>query len=134
VWTSETATAAQLIQEVKAAIYRVVYQQRRGLPSSLRSMLTQEGLAGVFAGARPELSQAELEQAREVLDSVGDDPRYPTAFAFMYGDQAALELGYTPLGVAPRAGFETALAGALQGRGRPAGVSSLQENMQLWPT
>ena len=113
VWTSQTPSVKRLREEVLAAIYRVVYQQRRGLPSSLRSMLTQEGLAEVFAGARPDLQPADLEQSRQVLAIVGDDPGYPTAFAFLYGDRAAEELGYRPLGVAPRAGFATALADAL---------------------
>ena len=50
VWTSESPTISQIDQEVRAAIYRVAYQQRRGLPTALAAMLEQEGLAGVFAG------------------------------------------------------------------------------------
>jgi hypothetical protein len=41
---------------VLAAIYRVAYQQRHGLPTTLRSMLDQEGLAAEFAGAKPTLA------------------------------------------------------------------------------
>jgi hypothetical protein len=49
VWTSELPTAEQIRQEVLAAIYRVAYQQRNGLPTTLRSMLDQEGSSrGVF--------------------------------------------------------------------------------------
>jgi len=114
VWTSETPEVAQLHQDVMAAIYRVVHQQRRGLPSSLRSMLRQEGLAAVFAGARADVPQDELARARAVLSRIGDDPGYPTAFAFMYGDTAAVELGYKPLGVVPRGGFAVALADTLE--------------------
>src|SRR5258708_6736368 len=45
-WTSESPTAVQIRLEVLAAVYRVAYQQRRGLVSSLAAMLDQEGLAG----------------------------------------------------------------------------------------
>src|SRR5205814_6240657 len=41
VWTSESPTAEQLGQEVLAAIYRVTYQQRRGLHWTLGTMLDQ---------------------------------------------------------------------------------------------
>src|SRR5438132_6788058 len=45
-WTSEPVAADQLRREVLAAIYRVAYQRRRGLVTTLRAMLDQEGLAG----------------------------------------------------------------------------------------
>src|ERR1700738_2753391 len=55
-WASESPTAEQIRQEVLAATYRVAFQQRRGLPTTLPAMLEQEGLAGVFAGIRPALA------------------------------------------------------------------------------
>jgi hypothetical protein len=122
VWTSESPGAEQLHQEVLGAIYRVVYQQRRGLPVRLRAMLDQEGLAGLFAGARPDLAPDELARARRVVAGVGDDPGYPTAFACLYGDEAAEQLGYRPLGLPPRAGFAVALADALDRQRDPVGA------------
>jgi hypothetical protein len=113
VWTSESAAADAIPEEVLAAIYRVAYQQRFGLPSSLKSRLEQEGLAGVFAGAQPCLRPSELERARDVVHAMGDDPPYPAVFAALYGDAAAEELGYQQLGLPPRAGFGMALADAL---------------------
>jgi hypothetical protein len=113
VWTSESAAADAIPEEVLAAIYRVAYQQRFGLPSSLKSRLEQEGLAGVFAGAQPCLRPSELERARDVIHALGDDPPYPAVFAALHGDAAAEELGYQQLGLPPRAGFAMALADAL---------------------
>jgi hypothetical protein len=115
-WTSESPTAEQIRLEMQAAIYRVAYQQRRGLPTSLAAMLEQEGLAAVFAGGRPTLPPAQLSAARAVIGPVGADPPYPTVFAAMYGDAAAEQLGYRPLGLPARAGFEVALADALDRR------------------
>jgi hypothetical protein len=113
-WTSESPSAEQLRREVFAAIYRVVYQQRFGLPSSLKSRLEQEGLAGVFAGARPSLEPGELARGRVVVRELGDDPAYSVVFAALYGDEAAGELGYEKLGLPPWAGFAVALADAIE--------------------
>src|SRR3982074_3501865 len=77
VWTSELPTAEQIRQEVTAAIYRVAYQQRHGLPQTLRSMLDQEGLAGVFSGAMPTLAGDALEHARRIVTRDVDEALYP---------------------------------------------------------
>ena len=127
-WTSESPKAEDIRREMLAAIYRVAYQQRRGLPTSLAAMLEQEGLAGVFADARPELAPAQVSAARAVIETLGKDPRYPTVFAAMYGDAAAAELGYAPLGLPARAGFEVALADALERRRDP--LAALQPGRQ----
>jgi hypothetical protein len=115
-WTSELPTSGQIREEMLAAIYRVAYQQRRGLPTTLSAMLEQEGLAGVFAGVQPELAGDELAGARAIIASQGQDPPYPQVFACLYGDAAAEELGYPRLGLPARAGFLVAVADA-QGRG-----------------
>ena len=118
-WTSEPPVRERLYAEVLGAIYRVVYQQRRGLPVTLRAMLDQEGLAQSFAGEVPDLGPDEVVRARRILAEVGDDPGYPTAFACLYGDEAAQQLGYRSLGLPPRAGFAVALADALACRQDP---------------
>ena len=115
-WTSESPTVEQLRQEVLAAIYRVAYQQRVGLPATLRQRLDQEALAAAFAGYAPRLSGTALADARAVIERLGDDPPYPAVFAALYGDEAARELGYAPLGLPPRAGFEVAAADGLAQR------------------
>jgi hypothetical protein len=84
-------------------------------------MLDQEGLAGVFAGARPTLVGEALGRARPIVNRDPDHALYPEIFACMYGDSAAEELGYRPLGLPPRAGFEVALADALEQRRDPVG-------------
>lgn len=119
-WTSESPTAEDISQEVLAAIYRVAYQQQKGLPARLRDMLEQEGLAGVFAGTRPVLTSDELARARRVIHALdADTAPYPVIFASLYGDQAAEQLGYRPLGLPARAGFAVALADTLAQRRDP---------------
>jgi len=118
-WTSETPVAEDVRREMLAAIYRVAYQHCCGLPTSLAAMLDQEGLAGVFAGAGVTLSAAQVSAARAVIETLGKDPPYPTVFAALYGDTAAEQLGYPVLGLPARAGFEVALADALEVRRDP---------------
>jgi hypothetical protein len=113
-WTSALPTPAQIREEVLAAIYRVAYQQCFGLPTTLGAMLDQEGCAGVFAGTRPGLAGADLEAARLIIAGCGKSPPYGEIFACLYGDAAAAELGYQPLGLPARAGFAVAVADALR--------------------
>jgi hypothetical protein len=122
-WTSELPTAEQIREEMLAAIYRVAHQQRHGLPTTLKAMLEQEGLAGAFAGARPGLAGEELARATQSVGELADEAPYPTVFACLYGDAAAVQLGYPPLGLPARAGFAVAVADALARRLDP--VASL---------
>jgi hypothetical protein len=118
-WSSQLPTAEQIRQEVLAAIYRVAYQQRHGLPTTLLSMLDQEGLAAGFAGAKPTLAGDALEHARSIVNRDPHNALYPEIFACLYGDAAAEQLGYRPLGLPPRAGFEVAMAQPLEQRRDP---------------
>lgn len=107
-----------------AAIYRVAYQQRLGLTSSLRQRMDQEGLAASFAGMRPTLPPDALHRTSQTIEALGEDPPYPVVFAALYGDDAAEQLGYCPLGLPPRAGFEVALERVLAEQRDPLAVLS----------
>jgi hypothetical protein len=65
------------------------------------------------------LTTVQVSAARSIVTGLGGDPPYPTVFAAMYGDVAAEQLGYPPLGLPARAGFEVALADALELRRDP---------------
>jgi hypothetical protein len=121
-WTTEPATTEQITAEMLGTVYRVAHKDRHGHPTTLRAMLEQEGLTAVFAGLRPALGPAALAHARRVIAeyaaAAGEDD-YPIAFACMYGDAAAQATGYPVLGLPPRAGFEVALADALERSASP---------------
>ncbi len=112
-WTSETYTAALVRQEVLAAILRVVYVQRHGYAHTLYEMLAQEGCVLQRAGATtPTLAPDELAYTRAVLEPYLDRSDEPMLIAALFGDRAAHELGYPPLGLAEGAGLALALADA----------------------
>jgi hypothetical protein len=51
----------------------------------------------------------------------------------MYGDEAAISVGYPPLGLSPRAGFQVALADALAERRDPVAVLMHTDERRFGP-
>ncbi len=112
-WSSEIPNLESLRLEVLENCARVANFWERGEPTTLMAMMRQEGYVAKFAGRVPGLSADDLEYTRAVLEPLLDNQHQPTQMAALYGDAVALELGYPPLGLSPRAGFELALAEAL---------------------
>jgi len=119
-WTSESPTAVSVRLEALATAYRAAFAHRHGPPSGLREILRREGLAAAFAGvAGPTLDADDLAYPREVIRPHLDADDLPAIVACLHGDAAARSVGFTPLGLSPRAGYELALADALAGAGSP---------------
>jgi hypothetical protein len=111
-WTSETYDAAVVREEVLQCVYRVVHVQRHGPPRTLGEMLTQESYVMRSAGSTsPRLDEDDLSYTREVLREYTSATDHATLIAALFGDAAARDLGYQPLGLSPRAGLALAAAG-----------------------
>jgi hypothetical protein len=107
---------AKVRAEVAACIYRTAYVQRHGLAQTLGELLAQEGYAMVMAGATaPALDADDLAYTQEVLAPYRNASGEPTLMAALFGDVAARQLGYTPLGLSPNAGLALALHEAQKG-------------------
>ncbi|MCX6047426.1 MAG: hypothetical protein NT075_20160, partial [Chloroflexi bacterium] len=127
-WTSEIYTPARVRDEVLIGIYRLAYIQQHGYAHTLAEMLTQEGYAMALAGVTtPALDDDDLAYTQQVLTPYRDQTGEPTLIAALFGDQAARELGYTPLGLSPRAGFALALAEA-----RVARDAAIQKTLERY--
>jgi hypothetical protein len=117
-WTSETYTPEQVREEVQLCLFRVAYIQRHGYARTLSEMLAQESYAMSQTARRmagstaPALDPDDLAYTREVLATYLDKTDQPTVIAALYGDVAAQQLGYPPLGLSPRAGLALALDNA----------------------
>ncbi len=108
-WISDEPSSKRVREEVLSATYRTLYIQRNGLPTTLRQMLAQEGLAAVFADAQPPaMDEDERAYSWQVLQPHLDSADFPTVFACLYGDEAAYAVGYPALGLSERAGFTIA--------------------------
>jgi hypothetical protein len=119
-WSSEAPTPAEIRQQVLGDLYRAAFRRRHGAAPTLRAMLVQEGLAARFAGQRPTLPPEALDRARAAIAPLLDEATYPQQFGALYGDEAAVSVGYAPLGLPSRAGFAVALADAIAAGADPA--------------
>jgi hypothetical protein len=112
-WTSEAPRTEAAVREAAMAVHRAAHIERHGYARTLREMLAQEGQASAKAGCiAPALDAEDLEYTRGVLGPLLDASDRATVVAGLFGDAAARELGYPPLGLSPRAGFALALADA----------------------
>lgn len=110
-WASERYTPERVRQEVVAASLRVAYVQRHGYAHSLREILDQEGCALRGAGvSTPALAAEDLAYTRGVLEPYLDHTDAPSLLPALFGDRAAHELGYPPLGLSEGAGLALAIA------------------------
>jgi hypothetical protein len=121
VWTSEIPNLEELRAVVLESACRAAFVVQHGDPKTLREMIRQEGFVASFANRIFEFDNLEsqleeLEYSRAVIAPHLESTHQPTVIACLYGDEAAKELGYPPLGLSKNAGFQIALANALEVR------------------
>ena len=110
VWSSEAYTAARIRQETLMALYRYAWFQQHGLPTTLKEIMRMNGYAGKFANAtEPTLPDDDLAYTREVIQPHLNSTDLAINLAFLFGDAAARECGYAPMGLSARAGLALAL-------------------------
>jgi len=111
-WVSETWSRESIRREVLTMMYRIAYWHTRGRPKTLGEVMGQDGLAMRFADVPLTLSAEEIEYSQHVLAPHRASSETAILMAALFGDGAAREFGYEPLGLSPRAGLEVALAEA----------------------
>ncbi|WP_424952045.1 hypothetical protein [Deinococcus sp.] len=116
-WTHVPPTPTYLRSQLRGTVMRAVWRMRHGLPVTLADHMAQEGAAlkfggSLFAGEPLSLEPDELAYTRQVLAPLLASEHWPTIFAALYGDGAAREVGYPPLGLAALAGFGLAVSPA----------------------
>ena len=109
-WTSEPASAASVREAILTSIYRAAYLQTHSAPKTLRGMLEQEGYAMARAGCSlPALDGDDLSYTRAAIEPHLDAHDRATVIPCLFGDAAAVALGYPPQGLSERAGLALAL-------------------------
>jgi hypothetical protein len=114
VWTSEIPKLEELRAVVLESASRAAFVVQHGDPKTLREMIQQERAVAAFANRSLEFDREELEYSRAVIAPHLENTHQPTVIACLYGDEAAKELGYPALGLSKNAGFQIALADALE--------------------
>ena len=112
-WTGEDTSVETVRREAIAQAVRV----QHGPVRTVAEVAAREGLAYARAG----MTGACHDLVAEALDVVGDDEGIGTMAALLYGDAAAVQLGWTPLGLPWLAGYDHAIAEADEGVSRTGG-------------
>jgi hypothetical protein len=105
-WFDQTVETETLDFEIAAQTVRLVLQRRSGPPANLAAAARQEGLAGATSGAQGTFHPG----AAEALEVLANDTSLATMVAFLYGDAAAANMGFAPLGLDGRTGYEHVVA------------------------
>ena len=108
-WTSEQPAVDTVRTEILKTIFRGVHIQQFGHAQTLGEMMSQEGYAQKMAGCTQSLDLDEINYTREVIAPYLDSEAYPEQMVCLYGDEAAHQLGYEPMGLSRCAGFALAL-------------------------
>lgn len=110
IWTSETPSPHMVRSEIATTIFRGAHVEKHGYPETLAGMMAQEGYALTMADCdEPSLDSEEYEYSREIITPHLQSEAYPIQVACLYGDEAARELGYEPMGLTAQAGLALAL-------------------------
>ena len=105
-WCGEEPTPELFDAEVVAQTVRTIVTLRDGAPASLRAAVEQEGAACAMSGAVGAFDEG----AADALAILESDTSLATMVGFLYGDEAATALGFTPLGLGDRVGYAHAVA------------------------
>lgn len=117
-WAGDVPTTQNVRVALRTAVFREAFVQSRGVASTLRARLAQEGAVLARAGGtEPWLEPEELAYTRAVIYPHLGTTDLPTAAVCLFGDPAARSLGYEPLGLGHWAGLALAWHDARQNPG-----------------
>jgi len=114
VWSGEEVDADRLRLLTKAQMVRAGWATIHQPPRTVAQLAGQEGLAGAVTQPEGEAAPAPDPAVAEVLATIGDDAHMATRASFLYGDEVAQKMGWTPLGIGPSAGYAHSIAVALE--------------------
>jgi hypothetical protein len=120
VWSREVFTSEDIVRETVAETVRVMWHALHGVADTLSRVLTCEGLAYALhhpsSTLRPyePLSPEEVVAVAEAIDVLGDSRQPGDIAGVLYGDDVAVEMGYTPLGLPGHMGYRWAVQQARQ--------------------
>jgi len=109
-WVSDEINEKYIEQTTLQYCYRCIYQLLHQKPITLADYIAQEIYVARHAGVSISVpTENELAVLSHFYRLHRDTDNYPVIFSFLYGDEAAVQLGYSPLGInIPIAGFRYA--------------------------
>ncbi|HEX8327410.1 MAG TPA: hypothetical protein VF629_07705 [Hymenobacter sp.] len=117
-WASEAYTADLVRRRTLAQAWRTRYQARHPRLKTVAEHLAQEQFVTEQLGLAEPMPASDMRNMLARYDLVRDATDSATLLTFLYGDEAAAQLGHPAWGAWPRGGgFRLARALAAQGRG-----------------
>ena len=116
-WPGDALNEAQVRTECAAEAVRIMWTTHHGVPDSLRGVLAREGLCYALAPSSLHDTPATHGDpgnpaVEEALNVLGDSSLQGDIAAVLYGDAAAIAMGWTPLGLGDKAGYHWATSRA----------------------
>lgn len=108
-WASENYTWETVYQTTLRGIYSHFYKARHRAPATLREAMRQEGMVAKFADIPPMLEEEDLAYSQTVLTAYLERSDFPTVVACLLGDEAAVSVGFPPIGLSLNAGIEVGI-------------------------
>lgn len=119
IWSREENSSQDVLRESAAEAVRVMWHAQHGVADTLNRVLACEGLAYAIAepvgGLGPyatELTPEETVAVIEAFEVLGDTTQPGEIAGVIYGDEAAAQIGWTPLGISKYAGYRWAITRA----------------------
>ena len=94
-WTSQTYGAAAISRETEGYLWRTVYQLKSTRFKTLQDHLLQEAYVSCQLDRHTDPTDLEDEKIGQIYQHNRKTTDYPFIFAFLYGDAAAREFGYS---------------------------------------
>jgi hypothetical protein len=115
-WSGEEVDADLLRRLTRAQVVRAGWATIHQPPRTVAQLAGQEGLAGAVSRPDGDTEPAPTPDpaVAEVLATVGEDGHMATRASFLYGDEVATKMGWTPLGIGPSAGYAHSIGVALE--------------------
>lgn len=98
-WVSEQYDEPLIIQRTREACARTHYAAQHPKPQTLADHVEQEIFVARYSDTTSKSTPEEFSAWKAFFESNKETIEYPVIFNFLYGDTAAKQLGYTPLGV-----------------------------------
>lgn len=105
-WQGEDVGVEAVRATATADVVRTVWAARYGIPATVKDAVAQEGLALALAGMGGHFDDA----AAAIFDVLAEDTTLSAMVGFLYGDEAAKAMGFTPVGLGARVGERHAVA------------------------
>ena len=117
-WATDAQTVDIIEAESVAETVRAMWTALHGPTHSLHAVLAREGMAyALTRDPAADASDGSRDSVAPVADAIGvlgDTSTLGDIVAILYGDEAAVALGYTPLGIPAGAGYAFAISRAME--------------------